>query len=88
MRSIAVERDVVHVFQEMVRVDVVILHQPGKRRPVRVEMILLDAMRFLGVAVEQPLDVGGHALVDQREQAARCRIQAIVEIEDPVADMG
>jgi hypothetical protein len=65
-----VERNVVHVLEEMVRVDLEVLHQPSERRPVRVEMILLHAMRFLGIAIEQALDVGGHALVDEREQAA------------------
>jgi hypothetical protein len=78
----------VHVFEEMMRVDVVALHQPCQRRPVRVEMILLHAVRFCRVAFEQALDVRGHALVDQGEEAARMRIEAIVEVEDPVADVG
>ena len=35
-----VERDVVNVVKEVVRIDVMILHQPGERRPMRVEMRL------------------------------------------------
>jgi hypothetical protein len=54
----------VHILEEVVRVDLEILHEPGKRRPVRVEMILLHAMSFLRVAVEEALDVGRHPLVD------------------------
>ena len=53
-----------------------------------VEMRLLDALRLLGIAVEQALDVGAHALVDQLEQPGRRRIEAIVEIENPVANVG
>ena len=83
-----VERDRMHILKEVVRVDRMLLHQPGKRRPVRVEMRFLDALGLVRVAAEQPGDIGAHALVDQREQAGRRRIQAIVEVEDPVADMG
>jgi hypothetical protein len=82
-----IERDRMDVLQEIVRVDVALLHQAGQRRPMLMEMSLLDAFRFGLVAIHQPLDIGAHALVDQREQAGRGRIEAIVEIEDPVADM-
>ena len=51
-------------------------------------MGFLDPLRFGRIAMHQPLDIGAHALVDQREQAGRGRVQAIVEIEDPVAYMG
>ena len=76
------------VVEEMVRVDVMAPHQPGERRAMLVEMRLLDPPRLDRIAAEQALDIGAHALVDQLEQAGRCRIEAIVEIEDPVADMG
>jgi hypothetical protein len=70
------------------RVDPMVLHQPGERRPMLMEMRLLDALCLDGIAVHQPLDIGPHALVDQREQPSGSRVQAIVEIEDPVADVG
>ena len=38
--------------------------------------------------VQKALDIGAHALVDEVEQPSRSRVQAIVEIEDPVTDMG
>ena len=83
-----VERDVMHLVQEVIRVDVMLFHQTGERRSMLVEMGLLDALRFDKVDVHQALDIGAHALVDQREQTRRRRIKAIVEVEDPVADMG
>ena len=83
----AVERDVVDVGQEVVRVDLMLGHQPGQRGAVGMEMLLLHPPRLYGIAFQQALDVGAHALVDQREQAGRCRVQAIVEVEDPVADV-
>ena len=70
------------------RIDVVVLHQPGERGASVVEVRLLHAARLDRVAIEQPLDVGAHALVDQVEQPARRRVEGIVEVEDPVADVG
>ena len=76
------------VVEEIVRIDAMLLHQPGERGAMLVEMRLLDPLRLDRVAVEQPLDIGAHALVDQLEQPGRGRIKAIVEVEDPVADVG
>ena len=83
-----VECDVVDVGEEVVRVDAMMLHQPGQRRAMVMEMRLLDAPRLGAVARQQALDIGAHALVDQVEQPGRRRVQAIVEIEDPVGDVG
>ena len=77
-----------NIVEEVVWIDAMLLHQPGERRPMRMEMALLHAPRLGGVAFQEPLDVSPHAFVDQREQARRCRIKAIVEIENPVADVG
>ena len=84
----AVERDVVDVAHEMMRVDVMMLHQSGKRRPEPWKCIFWTRRASIASHAEQPLDIGGHALVDQLEQAGRCRVEAIVEVEDPVADVG
>ena len=75
------------VLQEIMRIDVAILHQSCQGSAMGVEMGLLDALCLDDVASHQPLDIGAHALVDQGEQPRGCRIQAIVEIEDPVADV-
>ena len=48
----------------------------------------LDPPRFSGVDIEKPLDIGGHSLIDQLKQPTARRVQAIVEIEDPVVDVG
>jgi hypothetical protein len=63
------------------------LHQPRKRRPRAMEVHLLHAPRLDGVNTQQIFDIGSHALVDQLEQPAPSRVQAIVEIEDPIAYM-
>ena len=83
-----IERNVVHVAHEMMRIDVVVLHQPGKRGAAAVEVHLLDPPRLGRVHAKQALDVRGHPLVDQVEQPASRRIETIVEVEDPVADVG
>jgi hypothetical protein len=53
-----------------------------------VEVRFLDSLCLFGVAVEEAFDIGPHSLVDQLEKAGRCRIQAVIEIEDPVANVG
>jgi hypothetical protein len=64
-----------------------VLHQPGQSGSVRVKMMFLDSTGLHGIAVEEPLDIGAHSLVDQLEQACRRRVKAIVEVEYPVADV-
>src|SRR5260221_10898423 len=83
-----VERDVVNILEEMVRIDLMLLDEPGERRSVRMEMVLLHSLRFLRADVEQTLDIGGHPLVDEGKKPGRRGVQAIVEIEDPIAYMG
>src|SRR4030095_12086777 len=82
-----VERDVVNVDEEVVRINRLLFHQACERRPMVVKMGFLYALRLDLIATEQALNVGSHSLVDQREQPGRRRIKAIVEIEDPIADM-
>jgi hypothetical protein len=53
------------VVEKIVRVDAMFLHQAGESRSMLVEMRFLDAPGLDGIAVEQPLDIGAHALVDQ-----------------------
>ena len=52
-----------------------------------VEMGLLHPLGLDRIDAQQPLDEGAHTLVDQVEQAGRCRVKAIIEIENPVGDM-
>jgi hypothetical protein len=52
-----------------------------------VEVRLLDPLGFLCITAEQALDVRAHALVDQRKEASRGGVQAVVEIEDPISYM-
>jgi len=83
-----VQCDVMYIREEMVGIYPMFLHQPRECRAVLVEVSFLYAPRLFGAAVEQPLNIGSHSLVDQVEQSRRRRIQAIIEIEDPVADVG
>ena len=53
-----------------------------------VKMFFLDRFGSDRIAAEKTLDVAAHALVDQREKPGRRGIEAIVEVEDPVADVG
>ena len=57
------------VAQEVVGIDVVMLHQARQRGPGAMEVLFLDPPRFLRVDAQQALDVGAHALVDQVEQS-------------------
>jgi hypothetical protein len=83
-----IERDIVDVLKEIVRIDLMLLDEPGERRSMGVEVMLLHPPRFLGADVEQALDISCHPLVDERKKPGRRRVQAIVEIEDPIAYMG
>ena len=83
----AIKGNGVHVSEKVVGVDPMLLHQARKRGPVLVEVTLLDALRFSQIAIQQALNIGAHPLVDQREQPRRRRIEAVVEVENPVVDM-
>ena len=82
------EIDVVDEIEEVVRVDAMVRHQPGERGAVGVEIALLHPPRLDRVDAEQALDIVAHPHVDQLEQIAAVRIEAVVEIEDPAFDMG
>ncbi len=84
----AVERDIMDIAHEMVGIDVVMLHQSGERGSGTVKMHLLHPAGLGRIDLQQPFDIGGHPLVDQFEQPVSSRIQAIVEVEDPIADVG
>ena len=74
--------------EEMAGLDPVIGHQPGERGAVGVEIILLHLARRHRIEAEQFLDILPDPPVDQFEQIAAVRIEAVVEIEDPGVDMG
>ena len=82
------EIDVVDEIEEVVRIDAVRRHQSGERGAVGVEIALLHPPRLGRIDAEQALDIVAHADVDQLEQVAAVRIEAVVEIEDPAFDMG
>jgi len=75
--------DIVHIGEIAMRVEPVMMHQPGKRRAEFEEVFFLNAVRFNPVDVEHLGDKAAHACVDLIEQMLARRIEAIVEIEDP-----
>ncbi len=79
---------VVHEVEEFARVDSMVAHQPGERRAMFEEVRLLHPPRLDRIATQQALDIFAHADVDQLEQIAGRRIEAVVEVEDPAFDMG
>ena len=78
-----VERDVVDVLKEVMRIDVTLFHQPGERRAMLVEMVLLDA---IALPPHRNRAGGGcrrSSSVDQRETGRLgMGIEAIVEVEN------
>ncbi len=57
-----------NIVEEVLRLDPVMLHQPGERSAVIAEIALLYPPRLDRVAAEQAPDIGPHPLVDQIEQ--------------------
>jgi hypothetical protein len=64
-----------------------LLHQPGEGRSEFMELLLLHPSCFMRIAAEEVLDILTHSLIDEREEACRCGVKAVIEVEDPVADM-
>src|SRR5207237_1977890 len=87
VRGDAGEIDVMDEVEEMAGFDPVIGHQPGEGGAVGVEIILLHLARRHGIEAGQLLDVEADPLVNELEQIAAVRIEAVVEIEDPDVDM-
>ncbi len=83
-----VHLDRMDIGEEVVRIDVMFRHQPGQRRAVAVEIVLLQPARLVPRQLQQPRDIIGHPLVDLREQVRARRIERVVQIEDPGVDMG
>ena len=84
-----VQIDVMDVGEIMMRIDMMLAHQPGERGAVRLEIAFLDAPRLDEVVDPESLrDIGRHPDVDQTEQVGRRRIERVVEVEDPGADVG
>ena len=82
-----VHLDIMDEGEEFVRVDVMFRHQPGQRRAMGQKILLLKTMRGGVVDVETIGDIGRHLRGDAREQHRTRRVQRVVEIENPVADM-
>lgn len=74
--------------KKMMRVGAVFRHQSRQGGAVIVEIIFLDAMRLMGIHIEELPDVQVHPGIDQRKEITRGRVKRVVEIKDPSVDMG
>ena len=74
--------------EEAIRIDSVMEHQSLKRRPVFVVIALLQRFRLGRLHLQQLLNIGGHVPVDLREEVDVMRVKRVVEIKDPLADIG
>ena len=83
-----VQRDLVHLVEELARVHAVVGHQAGQGGAVLVVVALLQRAGLDRPQADAALDEGLHAVVDQGEQVALGRIEGVVEVEDPGVDMG
>ena len=73
--------------EKVVRIDVMLRHQPGERGAMAKEIGLLDPPRLPPVSAEKPGDIVRHLGVDLREEIGARRVEGVVQIEDPGADM-
>ena len=71
----------------IVRIDAVIGHQTGQCRAVFEKICFLDAVGLSRFASDQIGDEAAHSRIDKGKQPRRRRVQRVVEIENPVADM-
>ena len=74
--------------RKIVGIDVMLLHQPLQRRAVALVIVFLQRARGHAVETEQLGQEQRDPLVDLRPDLRLMRIQRVVEVEDPVVDMG
>ena len=80
--------DGMRFFQEGIRADAVMQHQAFQRRAMLMVIAFLQRACLVPLHLQQVHDEIRHVAVDLREQIDVMRVKRVVEIEDPVADMG
>ncbi|MCY1234969.1 hypothetical protein D9M72_475700 [compost metagenome] len=76
------------LLEKLVRVDAVVDHQTFERRAVVAVVVFLQLLRIGRVQRQKLRHIGRHVAVDLRKQVDVVRIERVVEVEDPVGDMG
>jgi hypothetical protein len=64
------------------------MHQSCKRGAMIVEKAILDFPRFNQIATQGPGDIFAHFDIDQCKQIALGWIKHVIEIKNPVINMG
>jgi hypothetical protein len=72
---------------EVVGIDIMLSHQASECGAVLDIESLLHPPRITWRKAQLTLDERGHALVDLGEEVAASRIEGVVEVEDPRADL-
>jgi hypothetical protein len=78
--------DIMHLLEEIVRIDVVSQHQPVQRGAMLLVELLLEQVRVFPRELQQFRHVGRHLDVDLGEKVRVMGIERVVEIENPIAD--
>src|SRR5688500_10096448 len=73
--------------EKFARIDAILCHQSGQRRPMFLKILLLDPPRLHRAATEQLPNKAAHAQIDEFEKVGRRRIETVVQVEDPAVDM-
>ena len=79
--------DLMHDFEELVRLEPVLLHQAAQRRAIAPVIVLLQPERLFVGDFEEIDDVVADAHVDLLPEIEVMRIKRVVEIEHPGLDM-
>jgi hypothetical protein len=74
--------------QKIRRVGPMMVHQPGQRRAVIMEKAFLDFSCFDQITLKSLSDIFAHPDINQRKQIALDWIEHVIEIKNPVIDMG
>ncbi|MNE52882.1 hypothetical protein D3C80_1475780 [compost metagenome] len=82
-----VQRHVVDLGQEVVRVDLIMHHQAGQRGAVIMQIAALQAQRLGRLQTRGPNHILVDALLDLFQELAFRRVEGVVEIEHPGPDV-
>ena len=78
---------VMHMGKKILGRHIVQLHETRQRCSMLAEIVLLKAIGLVSIDAQEIADEPAHAHVHLREEIAGRRIERVVEIENPLADM-
>lgn len=87
IRAQPVHRDVVHIVQVRIGVNVMLAHQPRERGAVPGPVEFAQPVRLCVIHAERLHHPCGHPHFDEIEKTSLGRVKRVVEIKDPVGNM-